>query len=242
MSPRIPRHRYVGVLAALLAVVIAVSAIHPLFPSDWFIENALVLGAVILLAATYRALPLSRVSYTLIFVFLCLHETGAHWTYAEVPYNDWWQALFGVRLNDVLGLERNHFDRLVHFSYGFLLSYPIRELFVRVADARGFWSYFLPLDVVMSTSMLYELVEWGAAVVFGGDLGVAYLGTQGDVWDAQKDMAMATLGAVLAMAIIAIINARCQRDFAKDFVDSFRVKHREPLGEEALLRMRRDRA
>lgn len=238
MSPRIPRGRYVATLAGLLAVVIAISAIRPLFPSDWLIENALVLGALALLGATYRRFPLSRVSYTLIFVFLCLHETGAHWTYAEVPYNDWWHSLFGATLNEVLGLQRNHFDRLVHFSYGLLLSYPIREVFLRVADVRGFWGYFLPLDVVMSTSMLYELIEWGAAVVFGGDLGAAYLGTQGDVWDAQKDMAMATLGAMVAMAIIAAINSRCKRDFAREFVDSLKVKHHEPLGEEALARQR----
>src|SRR3546814_18878427 len=86
----------------------------------------------------------------------------------------------------MFGWERNNFDRIVHFSYGFLLAYPLREIFLRVADARGFWGYFLPLDVALSTSALYELVEWMAAEVFGGDLGVASLGTQGDVWDAQR--------------------------------------------------------
>ena len=183
-------------------------------------------------------LPLSRFSYGLIFIFLCLHETGAHWTYAEVPYNDWWQSLFGVTLNEVLGLERNHFDRLVHFSYGLLIAYPIREVFMRVADVRGFWGYFLPLELVMSTSMIFELFEWAAAEVFGGELGIAYLGTQRDVWDAHKDMALATLGAIIAMTIIALINARYKRDFTREFRDSLVVKHPEPLGEEALDRMR----
>ena len=112
-----------------------------------------------------------------------------------MPYDAWSEQLFGVRLNDLLGLERNHFDRLVHFSYGLLMAYPMREMFLRVADARGFWGYFLPLDLTLSTSALFELFEWLAAELFGGDLGVAYLGSQGDPWDAQKDMAMAGLGA-----------------------------------------------
>ena len=119
---------------------------------------------------------------------------GAHYTYSLVPYDAWVEALTGRTLSSLTGWERNHFDRLVHFSYGLLLAYPAREVFLRVADVRGFWGYYLPLDVVMATSMLYELIEWGAASVFGGDLGVAYLGTQGDPWDAQKDMALATAG------------------------------------------------
>ena len=94
---------------------------------------------------------------------------------------------------------RNHFDRLVHFLYGLLLAYPIREMFLRIGNVRGFWGYFLPLDLTMSTSMLYELIEWAAAELIGGDLGAAYLGTQGDVWDAHKDMALASMGALIAM-------------------------------------------
>lgn len=238
MSSRIPRGRFVAVLGSLLVLVIIRSAIGAHYPHDWMMENALMVLVGIVLVSTYRSLLLSRVSYSLIFIFLCLHETGAHWTYAEVPYNEWWRALFGVTLNDVLGFERNHFDRLVHFSYGLLIAYPIREVFLRVADVRGFWGYFLPLDLVMSTSMIFELIEWAAAETFGGELGIAYLGTQGDVWDAHKDMALASLGAIIAMTIIALINARYKRDFAREFRDSLKVKHPEPLGEEELDRLR----
>jgi putative membrane protein len=138
------------------------------------------------------------------------------------------------------GWERNHFDRLVHFLYGLLLAYPGREVFLRVAKVRGFWGYYLPLDVVMATSMLYELIEWGAAEFFGGELGVAYLGSQGDQWDAQKDMALASLGGLIAMLITAAINWRYQRDFAREWADSLRVKGPRPLGETALARLRRD--
>jgi len=239
MPSRISRDRFVIILGLILALVVAASAIGAHYPHDWMMENILVLVVGALLVGTYRALPLSRISYGLIFIFLCLHETGAHWTYAEVPYDAWGQALFGVTLNEVLGLERNHFDRLVHFAYGLLIAYPIREMFLRVADVRGFWGYFLPLDLVMSTSMIFELFEWVAAETFGGELGIAYLGTQGDVWDAHKDMALATLGAMIAMTIIGLINARYKRDFAREFRDSLTIKHREPLGEEALDRLRK---
>src|SRR4029450_13108384 len=139
-----------------------------------------------------RSLPLSSVSYTMILLFLCLHIIGAHYTYAEVPYDEAFKSLTGTSFNELVGWERNNYDRVVHFSYGLLLAYPIRELFLRVANVRGFWGYFLPLDLTMSSSMLYELIEWAAAVYFGGDLGMAYLGTQGDVWDAHKDMALAS--------------------------------------------------
>ena len=89
--------------------------------------------------------------------------------------------------------------------------------------------------------MLFELIEWGAAELFGGDLGVAYLGTQGDLWDAQKDMAMATLGAVIAMLLTATINVSLQRDFAQELAESLRVKRQAPLGEEEIARMLRER-
>jgi len=186
---------------------------------------------------TYYRLTLSLVSYTLIFVFLCLHEFGAHYTYSEVPYDAWFRALTGTTLNSLLGWERNNFDRVIHFCYGLLLAYPIREVFLRVAAVRGFWGYFLPLDLTMSTSMVFELFEWGAAELFGGDLGVAYLGTQGDPWDAHKDMALAGLGALVAMLVTYSLNRSLQRDFASEWAESLRVKHAQPLGEDEVARM-----
>ncbi len=222
---------YAGTLLALLALLWIAMAIGPHDRQDWLLENALTVVAVVVLVSTYRRFPLSRLSYALIFSFLCLHTVGAHYTYSEVPYDAAWQALTGSTLNEQLGWKRNHFDRVVHLAYGLLLAYPIRELFLRVAGARGFWGYFLPLDLTMSTSMLYELVEWGAAAVLGGDLGTAYLGTQGDVWDAQQDMALASLGALIAMCTTAFLNYRTKRDFAHEWIESLRVKIREPLDE-----------
>jgi putative membrane protein len=149
-----------------------------------------------------------------------------------VPYNDWTKAVFGSELNSWFDWERNHFDRLVHFLYGLLFAYPIREVFVRVGSVKGFWGYFLPLDLTMSTSMIFELIEWGAAEYFGGDLGIAYLGTQGDIWDAHKDMALASLGALITMLGVALINAKWQRDFAQEWSDSLKVKYKKPLGDD----------
>lgn len=150
---------------------------------------------------------------------MCLHALGAHYTYALVPYDQWWQALTGHSFNSMMGWERNNYDRMVHFSYGLLLAYPIREIFLHVVEVRGVWAYVLPLDVTLSTSALYELIEWGAAVYFGGRLGAAYLGAQGDVWDAQKDMALATLGAAVAMWMTWLVNRRLRHDAAQRWVD-----------------------
>jgi putative membrane protein len=234
---RYPHQRYLLSLAAVYAVIWAALAIAPLDRHDWWLENALVAGFAIGLAATYRKFTFSRVSYTLIFVFMCLHAVGAHYTYALVPYDDWSRSLTGHSFNETFGLARNSFDRLVHFSYGLLFAYPLREIFLRVADARGFWGYALPLEFLLATSALYELIEWGAAEFFGGDLGVAYLGTQGDVWDAQKDMAMAGTGALIAMLVTTAINLYLQRDFAREWSESLKVKSDQPLGEDEIRRL-----
>jgi len=240
-DPYAAHHRYLLVLGVLFAILWTALAIAPGYRKDWALENALVAVFVPLIALTYKRLTLSRVSYTLIFLFLCLHEIGAHYTYAEVPYDEWFEALSGVTLNSLLGWERNNFDRVVHFCYGLLIAYPVRELFVRVVAVRGFWAYFLPLDLTMSTSMMFELFEWLAAEVFSGDLGQAYLGTQGDIWDAHKDMALASLGALIAMLVTFAINYSLQRDFAQEWSESLRVKHPQPLGEDEIARMLDDR-
>jgi len=140
--------RYPRVLFALLAALSILLAIAPHDRADWLLENALLFVGVGVLVATRKALPLSRISYTFVFLFLCLHAVGAHYTYSLVPYDAWVEALTGRTLSSLTGWERNHFDRLVHLSYGLLLAYPAREVFLRVADVRGFWGYYLPLDVV----------------------------------------------------------------------------------------------
>ena len=225
----------IGLITAF-AIYWAFLAIAPYDRHDWLLENALTLVFVPVIVVSYWVLRLSRISYFFIFAFMCLHSTGAHYTYSQVPYDAWTQSLFGTSINDALGWQRNHFDRVVHFSYGMLLAYPAREIFFRLANARGFWAYFLPLDIVMSTSMIFELIEWAVAEFVGGDLGIAYLGTQGDVWDAHKDMALASLGALITMSVTMAVNAKLQRDFAREWQEGWTVKVAEPLGERRLMR------
>lgn len=232
-----PYRRYVAVLLLLFGALWLGLAINPADREAWMLENALLVALGLGLWASHRKFLFSRVSYTLIFLFLCLHSLGSHYTYSLVPYDEWWKALTGETFNSLFGWERNHFDRLVHFCYGLLLAYPIREIFLRVAEVRGFWGYFLPLDFTLSTSAIYELIEWAAAAYFGGELGMAYLGTQGDVWDAHKDMALAGAGATLAMLITAGLNLWLQRDFAREWVHSLRVKDARPYGENEIQRM-----
>jgi len=229
---------YFTIFISALVLLWAVLAISPHDRADWILENVLLIAGAGILVATRKQLPLSGVSYTTILLFFLLHIVGAHYTYAEVPYDEAFKRLTGASFNDLVGWERNNYDRVVHFSYGLLLAYPIRELFLRVANVRGFWGYFLPLDLTMSSSMLYELIEWLAAEVFGGGLGAAFLGSQGDQWDAQKDMALASLGALITMSVTAIVNAIYQRDFAREFVESLRVHRHDPLGEVELARLR----
>ena len=230
-APR--RSRYGFCLWAAFAVWWVAWAIRPRYMTNWMVENALVGALLALLWFTRRRFPLSNVSYTLIVLFLTLHTVGAHYSYSEVPYNAWWQTLFGRPLST----GRNHYDRLVHFSFGLLLAYPIRELFLRIAGVRGFWGYYLPLDVTMSFSMLYELIEWAYAATAGGDAGASFLGTQGDEWDAHKDMALASLGALINMGAVAAINWRFDRRFGEEMRDSLRVKG-APLGEVRLGELR----
>lgn len=178
------------------------------YPADWYLENLLVLVAAIYLAATARVLPLSRFSYVLILVFLGSHEIGAHWTFAEVPYDEAARRWFGFSINETMGWTRNHYDRLVHFLYGFLLLRPMRETLGSIYDTSGARGAVLSWVFMFATSSLYEQLEWAAALVFGGDLGQAYLGTQGDVWDAHKDTLLAALGAALALAVPGLAGRR----------------------------------
>ena len=172
-------------------------AISPVDRGDWFLENLLALSAVAILLATYRRFQFSTVAYVLITAFLTLHAIGAHYTYAQVPFGFWLQHSFG--------LNRNPFDRLVHFAYGFLLVYPLRDLLMRLAGVKGFWSYYLPVSGILAQSGLFEVIEAAVAQSVSPELGAAYLGTQGDEWDAQKDMMAALTGAVIMAGLIWLV-------------------------------------
>ncbi|MFC6997472.1 DUF2238 domain-containing protein [Rufibacter roseus] len=161
---------------------------------NWWLENTLTFTAIILLVAFYKHFRFSDLSYTCMFLFMMLHVYGSQYTYAENPFGFWVQ--------DQLRLERNHYDRLVHFSFGFLLAYPMYEVFWRLTNMKLIFTLLLPIDLTVSLGAIYELVEWAVADIFFPAQGMAYLGTQGDVWDAQKDIAVALLGAALTMLAV----------------------------------------
>lgn len=197
-----PDARYPATLLALFCAWWLALAIAPHFRQDWLLENVLVFVAVPTLVLTYRNLRFSNTAYTCLFVFFALHELGAHYTYSLVPYDDWSRALVGRGVNALLGWERNQFDRAIHFLYGVLVAPAVVELFAAKAPPTGVWRFVMPLLFMNSHAVIYETIEWLAAETFGGDLGAAYLGTQGDPFDAQKDMALAFLGALLTLPIL----------------------------------------
>lgn len=195
-------------MSGAFLVIWGVLAIAPFDRATWWLENVLIFAGVAILIATRKVLPLSLASCVLLFGFLTIHAIGAHYTYSLVPIDE---------VTSWLGSNRNHYDRVVHFFYGLCLVLPLRELLMLHAKLRGFWSYFLPLDLVMSTSLLYEMLEWAAAIVFGGGLGATFLGTQGDEWDAHKDMLMAAAGGLVAMLSIWWLNRRRQSDMTLEW-------------------------
>lgn len=199
MLKDIEQARLVKTLLVIFIIEWLVLAIHPYYRSDWLLENVLVVIYFPVIIALRKRVSFSNLAYLLMFIFLFLHIIGAHYTYAEVPYDKWFKTITGNTLNGMIGFERNHFDRLVHFLYGVLLYIPFREIAVQRARLTGFWSYFLPYTFLVSSTVLYEQIEWAAAEIFGGELGMAYLGTQGDIWDGHKDMGLASIGALLTL-------------------------------------------
>lgn len=208
---RLSDRAYADLLAMLFAAIWLLLAIAPLYRHDWMLENMLVVAFAAVFLWQRSKLTISKLSSTLIFLFLVVHEIGAHYTYSEVPYDRWAEALFGQSINETFGFTRNHFDRLEHFFYGALLAYPMREAYVRAQMLSGRLTYTIPITITLGLSAIYEIIEWAAALMVGGDLGAAYLGTQGDEWDAQKDMALAGFGSVLAMGAAFIAYLRRPR-------------------------------
>ena len=165
--------------------------------NNWLLENTLVFLALGYFYSIRNRHVFSDLSIGLITLFMCLHVYGSMFTYAENP--------FGFYLQELFQTERNHYDRIVHFSFGFFLAYPLREMFLSWFHFPRWVAWVMPIELTLSVSGLYELIEWAVADVFFPEQGIAYLGTQGDVWDAQKDMFLAVLGAIIATSIISFI-------------------------------------
>ncbi len=160
---------------------------------NWWIENLLVIIFTTTILLTFKRFSFSDLSYAFMLFFLILHVYGAKYAYADNPFGFWIQQHFNT--------VRNPYDRLVHASFGLLMSYPMRELLMRRMNTSERWSWILPAEMVISLSAIFELIEWSIADVFFPAHGKNYVGTQGDIWDAQKDIFMASCGAIVAMTV-----------------------------------------
>lgn len=198
MRFRLTQENFAPMLAAVFVVFFGLLAINPASRAVWLAEVIPVVFVFVLLVVTYPWFRFSNVSYGLMAVWLFWHTIGGHYTFANVPFQ--W-------ITDLLGAERNHFDRIGHFSVGFY-AYPMAELFIRRKLAGPIVTTLFSLFFIMSVAAGYEIIEWWYAVAEGGEAGIEFLGSQGDVWDAQKDMLADTLGAVTVLVLFWLFGKR----------------------------------
>ena len=184
--------RFPLICLLIFAIVFLWAAISPNYRQDWFMESILSLLALPVLILTYKKFRFSNISYALILIFLILQAIGAHYTYAETPLGFW--------ISNLLHFTRNHYDRIVHFFWGFLLYLPTLELCNKFLSikSKNLLYYLLPASILIALGAMFEVLEWLAAIVTSPQLGTAYLGTQGDLWDTQKDLLMKVIGSTIS--------------------------------------------
>ena len=185
-------------------VFFAGSCIAPPYLQFLLMQHVPTVLAALLLAYISNRVVISRSSYSSIVAFLCLHTLGTRYLYSYTPYDVWSESILGVNINDVFGFQRNHYDRLVHFSYGLLLVVPVQEFERRYLRLSTAISAVLAIEFIIATSACYELLEWLVAVIFTPAWAEQFLGQQGDIFDAQKDTALATLGAIVSISVRAL--------------------------------------
>jgi putative membrane protein len=167
---------------------------------DWWLENLLVIIFTIYIVLNYRKFQFSDISYFCFFCFLMLHIYGAQYAYTQNPLGEYFQNNYQ--------LKRNPYDRLVHTSFGLFLVYPLREILIAKFNIKSIWQYILPLEFILSLACIFELIEWAVAELTTDEIGNTYVATQGDVWDAHKDIAVAVVGAAFTMFFVYIIKKR----------------------------------
>lgn len=193
-------HGIVRSLVGGVLIVLVWSGIHPHDYKTWALEVFPAVIAIVVLGATYRRFRFTPLVYVLIAAHCVLLMVGGHYTYAEVPIGAW--------ARDAFHLGRNHYDRLGHFAQGFVPALVAREVLVRNGVVRrGWWLAVIVTSICMGISALYELLEWGVAE-FDGAGSQAFLGTQGDEWDTQKDMAGCFVGSVIALLALSGVHDR----------------------------------
>ena len=191
------QNRFLNWLLAVYVVLFLVLAVNPVDRATWFAENLTVWIIIASILVLYwRGIRFSNLAYALMSVLIYLHTIGGHWTFAMVPFDF---------VTDFFGFERNHYDRLAHFSVGFYAFAVAEWLWNKKLVANTFLLFTYPVFVIATIAMGYEVIEWVYAASTNPEAGLAYLGSQGDIWDAQKDMLADTLGALFAMSLFFFI-------------------------------------
>jgi putative membrane protein len=185
------------------------SCIRTPYPEYLLLQHGPTLVAVLALVVVQNWLHVSRISYTLILVFMTFHLLGARHLYSFVPYDDWLEPLLGVRITEYFGFERNHYDRLVHFLFGLLIVVPSWRFSRRILALNSFWSAAVAFSIIMTAGALYEVLEWGVAVTQSAEATESYNGQQGDIWDPQWDMALAGAGSLVSLCFVGLAAYLC---------------------------------
>ena len=193
-------------LLAILAVICIATVINP--PAgrfSWLLEVGPGLAGIAVLIFLYKRFPMSQMVYVCVFIHMLILIYGGYYTYAETPLGNWAKEAFGF--------SRNHYDRIGHIALGVFPAFIIREVLLRKTPLqRGGWLYFIIISIVLAVAAFWELLEWWVALLVASDVGTAFLGSQGDIWDAQWDMFLALLG---AMVVLPILSAQHDRSMQK---------------------------
>jgi putative membrane protein len=200
----LPEDRWNRSLMAAFLVLWAVSCIRLPHPEYFVIQHVPTVLATAALIMVERKQAVDRLGFTFIVLFLTLHLLGGRYLYSFVPYDDWSQKILGVSITELFGFQRNHYDRLVHVCFGLLFAYPLAWFFHKRLGLAGWWPMILAVCVILAAGAVYEIAEWLAAMTFAPDWAEAYNGQQGDIWDAQRDMACAAVGAFIAAGWIGL--------------------------------------
>lgn len=180
-------------------ILFLICAINPRDKTVWFAENLTVILVVLPLVFTYKKFRFSNTAYFLMSIWVYMHTIGGHYTFSNVPFDF---------VNDLFGWERNNYDRIAHFTVGFY-AYAIAEFLDRKRLVNSKIILFLfPIFTIFTVASVYEIIEWIAAIILDPDSGINYVGAQGDIWDAQKDMLLDGLGAIFATILYFIKRKR----------------------------------
>ena len=181
-----------------------ITGINPKNRLAWFLEAIVMVALIFILLLTQKKFRFSKLSYTLIFIYISMPLIAAHYSYENVPL-DWFNNLFDT--------GRNYFDRIVHFSFGLLLAIPIREFFIRTTKIKNLWSYTVPVLILFGASAIYEIFEWAVMVYLPEKASFVFLAAQGDIWDSQKDMSLAGIGSIISAGLILLFNKFFKKDY-----------------------------